>query len=101
MKQLLKKAARMSMQGRTAVSAPRFDGVDPHLAHANHALLNGVLAELARRYGALVNLHAHFLLGDPTWYTNVIEPSLIGASEIRRCFLPYILQSWTLASPQP
>jgi len=45
------------------------------------------LADLAGRYGKLVDLHAHFLTGDPSWYTSTIEPSLRGASEIRCCFL--------------
>lgn len=34
-----------------------------------------------------VDLHAHFLGGDPSWFTLTIEPSLIGASEVRRAFL--------------
>jgi hypothetical protein len=41
--------------------------------------------------GALVDLHAHFLTGDPSWFAYTIEPSLRGASEARRCFLPYLL----------
>lgn len=68
-----------------------FLGVDPTLARRNHARMNAALAEAAGRYGALVDLHAHFLTGDPSWYTNIIEPSLRGASEVRRCFLPGIL----------
>jgi hypothetical protein len=44
----------------------------------------------ASRYGVLVDLHAHFLTGDPSWFTRTIEPSLRGASEVRRCFLPYL-----------
>ena len=35
----------------------------------------------------LADLHAHFLTGDPSWYTQTIEPSLVGASEVRRVFL--------------
>lgn len=42
--------------------------------------------------GALVNLHAHFLTGDQSWYVHTIEPSLRGASEIRRCFLPVLIE---------
>ncbi len=57
-----------------------FLGVDPTLARRNHARMNAALAEAAGRYGALVDLHAHFLTGDPSWYTNIIEPSLRGAS---------------------
>ncbi len=38
-----------------------------------------------RRFSA--DRHARLLTGDPTWYTNIIEPSLRGASEVRRCFL--------------
>jgi hypothetical protein len=47
---------------------------------------------MAEKYGALVDLHAHFLKGDPSWYTHTIEPSLTGASEVRRAFLPHILK---------
>jgi acyl-CoA thioesterase-1 len=68
-----------------------FLGVEPGLARANLQRINSSLAELVSRYGSLVDLHAHFLTGDPSWYTNVIEPSLIGASEVRRVFLPYLL----------
>ncbi len=68
-----------------------FLGVDPALARANHRRMNAVLAEIGGRYGALVDLHAHFLTGDPSWFVNIIEPSLRGASEVRRCFLPHVL----------
>jgi acyl-CoA thioesterase-1 len=46
-----------------------------------------VLAAIAARHDRLADLHAHFLRGDPSWFTNTIEPSLIGASEVRRVFL--------------
>ena len=68
-----------------------FLGVDPALARANHQRLNAVLAELGARFGALVDLHAHFLTGDPSWYVSTIEPSLVGTSEVRRSFLPHLL----------
>ena len=67
--------------------ADNFLGVDPGVARANHARVNAALAEIAPRYGALVDLHAHFLRGRPDWYTDRIEPSLVGASEVRRVFL--------------
>ena len=67
-----------------------FTGVDPALARGNLRRVNDAIAEVAGRYGALVDLHAHFLTGDSTWYTSVIEPSLGGASEIRRCFLHHL-----------
>jgi predicted esterase len=70
--------------------ALNFTGVDHELARENHRRVNAVLAELAAKYGALVDLHAHFLSGDPTWCTHTIEPSLRGASEVRRCFLPHL-----------
>jgi acyl-CoA thioesterase I len=66
--------------------ARSFLDVEPHLARANHARVNAVLGEAAERYGRLVDLHAHFLTGDPSWFTQEIEPSLTGASEVRRCF---------------
>ena len=68
-----------------------FLSVEPALGRANHRRMNAAIAEVARCYGVLVDLHAHFLTGDPTWFTATIEPSLRGASEIRRCFLPYLL----------
>jgi acyl-CoA thioesterase I len=68
-----------------------FLAVDPVLARANLARVNAVLAEAGQRYGALVDLHAHFLRGDPSWFVHTIEPSLVGASEVRRAFLPYVL----------
>ncbi len=71
--------------------ALNFTGVEPNLARENHRRVNAVITELASRYGALVDLHAHFLRGDPTWCTQTIEPSLRGASEVRRCFLPHLL----------
>ncbi len=64
-----------------------FLGVDPTVARANHRRVNAAIAAVAARRGTLVDLHAHFLTGDPSWYTEVIEPSLRGASEVRRCFL--------------
>lgn len=72
--------------------ARNFTGVDPALARANLRRVNGVLAEMGRRFGALVDVHAHFLRhGNASWYTGVIEPSLTGASEVRRAFLPEVL----------
>ena len=68
-----------------------FLGIDPAIARTNHRRVNAVLAELGARYGALVDVHAHFLTGDPSWYTHTIEPSLVGASEVRRAFLPHVL----------
>lgn len=67
--------------------AKNFVGVSPKVARANHARVNGVIAEVALRHGTLVDLHSHFLRGEPIWFTRTIEPSLIGASEVRRAFL--------------
>ena len=71
--------------------ARNFLGVDPKVARANHRRVNDVLREAAQRSGALVDLHAHFLKGDASWFTRTIEPSLRGASEVRRAFLPPVL----------
>jgi hypothetical protein len=71
--------------------ARNFLGIDPALARRNHQRLNAAVAEVAARYGTLVDLHAHFLRGQPEWFTQIIEPSLIGASEVRRCFLDHLL----------
>jgi acyl-CoA thioesterase-1 len=67
--------------------AQNFLGVPARIARANHRRVNDVIGGLARRYGRLADLHAHFLTGRPAWFTRTIEPSLIGASEIRRVFL--------------
>ncbi|CAA9546850.1 MAG: hypothetical protein AVDCRST_MAG87-540 [uncultured Thermomicrobiales bacterium] len=64
-----------------------FTGVEPGLARASLRRLNSAIAAVAVRHGTLVDLHAHFLGGEPGWFTRTIEPSLRGASEIRRCFL--------------
>jgi acyl-CoA thioesterase-1 len=64
-----------------------FLGVDPRTARANHRRVNAVLADVAARHGRLIDLHAHFMTGNSDWYVRTIEPSLIGASEIRRAFL--------------
>lgn len=68
--------------------ARNFLRVDAKMARANHRRVNQIIGECADRYGKLVDLHAHFLRGDPSWFTQTIEPSRIGASEIRRVFLP-------------
>jgi hypothetical protein len=67
-----------------------FLGLDPRVARANHTRVNGVIGVLADRYGGLVDIHAHFLTGDASWFTQTIEPSLTGASEVRRVFLAAI-----------
>jgi len=74
-----------------------FLGIDPSLARANHRRVNQEIAEIASRYGLLVDLHAHFLTGDPSWFTMTIEPSLRGTSEVRRCFLEAI-ERYTVGS---
>lgn len=65
-------------------------GVDPQLGRGNFTRVNEAIARVAERHGHLVDLHAHFLTGSLDWFTMVIEPSLRGASEIRRCFLEVI-----------
>jgi len=52
--------------------------------------VNDAIRAVARRHGRVADLHAHFLRGDPSWFTNTIEPSLRGASEVRRVFLDAI-----------
>jgi lysophospholipase L1-like esterase len=68
-----------------------FLGVAPSVARKNFQRINTAIQEIANRYGQFVDLHAHFLKGDPTWFTAIIEPSLRGASEVRRAFLPYVV----------
>jgi lysophospholipase L1-like esterase len=67
--------------------ARNFTGIEPRLARANLMRVNAILGDLAARHGQLADLHAHFLRGDPSWFTRTIEPSLVGASEVRRVFL--------------
>jgi lysophospholipase L1-like esterase len=64
-----------------------FLGIPAAVARANHRRVNEVIGTLAARHGKLVDLHGHFLRGDPSWYVHTIEPSLSGASEVRRAFL--------------
>jgi len=71
--------------------AQNFLEVDPALARANHTRMNDAISTVAARHGTLVDLHAHFLQGEASWFVMTIEPSLQGASEIRRCFLRAIL----------
>ncbi len=52
--------------------------------------INALLSHFGQAYGASVDLHGHFLQGQPDWLTDAFEPSLIGTSEIRRCFLDAI-----------
>jgi len=64
-----------------------FLGVPPAKARRNHVRVNDAIRAVAARHGRLADLHAHFLRGSPAWFTRTIEPSLVGASEIRRVFL--------------
>jgi len=68
-----------------------FLGIPPRIARANLRRVNDVLGAMGARYGELVDVHAHFLRGDPSWYVHTIEPSLRGASEVRAAFLPAVL----------
>jgi acyl-CoA thioesterase-1 len=70
-----------------------FLGVDAKIARPNFNRVNSIIAELAPRYGELVDVHRHFLRGDPSWFTMTIEPSLRGASEVRAAFLPAVLRA--------
>jgi len=70
-----------------------FLGVEPAMGRRNHSAIDDAIADVASRYGTLVDLHAHFLTGDPSWFTHTIEPSLRGASEVRRAFLPHVLKA--------
>lgn len=61
------------------------------IARQNLQRVNTMIQEIANLYGQLIDLHAHFLTGDLSWFTATIEPSLKGASEVRRAFLPHVL----------
>jgi acyl-CoA thioesterase I len=64
-----------------------FLAVDARVARKNHVRMNEILSTMGEKFGRVVDLHRHFLTGDPSWFTRTIEPSLTGASEIRRTFL--------------
>lgn len=64
-----------------------FLAVDTALARRNLGRMNETLRDAAARHGRLVDQHAHFLAGDPSWFAFTIEPSLEGASEVRHAFL--------------
>ena len=64
-----------------------FLAVDPRVARANLRRMNEILSAMGTRFGRAVDIHAHFMTGDASWFTRTIEPSLTGASEIRRAFL--------------
>ena len=67
--------------------ARNFLSLDPRTARQNLMRVNGIIQSLAEQCGKVVDLHRHFLTGDPSWFTLTIEPSLLGASEVRRAFL--------------
>jgi hypothetical protein len=68
-----------------------FLGIDPAQTRGALDRTNNAIASVAARHGTLVDLHAHFVTGEESCFTRTIEPSLIGASEVRRCFLDKIL----------
>ena len=68
-----------------------FLGIPPKIARANLQRVNDVLRGMGARHGDVVDIHGHFLRGDPSWYVHTIEPSLRGASEVRAAFLPAVL----------
>jgi hypothetical protein len=76
--------------------ARNFLGVPARIARANHRRVNDVIAHLAQRHGRLADLHAHFLTGQPAWYAHTIEPSLTGASEVRRVFWDAGMPYWSM-----
>jgi hypothetical protein len=80
--------------------ARNFLDIDQALARANFGRMNETIARVAARHGTLVDLHAHFLTGEEPWFYNIIEPSLIGASEVRRCFLDKILGDVDASTPR-
>lgn len=67
--------------------------IEAKVARQKLQQVNVVIQEVANHYGQLVDLYSHFLQGESSWLTAMIEPSLAGASEIRRAFLPYVLEA--------
>lgn len=68
-----------------------FLGVAPVVGRNNFQRINAVIEKIASWDGQIVYLHAHFLTSDPSWFTETIELSLRGVSEVCRVFLPYVL----------
>lgn len=64
-----------------------FLDVPARIARANLNRVNEIIGTLGMRFGRLADLHMHFLRGQPAWFTHTVEPSLTGASEVRRVFL--------------
>jgi acyl-CoA thioesterase-1 len=62
-------------------------GIVPTLGREALQRMNAALGTLGTRYGILVDLHAHFLGGDASWFSHQIEPSAVGAREIARLYL--------------
>jgi lysophospholipase L1-like esterase len=68
------------------------DAMIPFL-RSRHGAVNAEIARVAEVTGnTLVDLHGHFLTGKADWFERIIEPSLVGASEVRRAFLPRVLE---------
>jgi acyl-CoA thioesterase I len=67
-----------------------FLGVPAKIARANLKRVNTILSDIGARHGGVADLQAHFLRGDPSWFVHTIEPSLRGASEVRRAFWPLL-----------
>lgn len=66
--------------------------VDARVLRARLQRFNDRIRASAERAGAVcVDLYARFQQGDPSWIVQEIEPSLVGASEIRRAFLCPVL----------
>jgi acyl-CoA thioesterase-1 len=58
------------------------------LVRRQYDALNMAIAEIATAHlAALVDLRAHFLTGEPSWFTKRIEPSRYGAREVAVAFL--------------
>lgn len=74
-----------------------FLATDARIARPKFNRINAVIRQLAPHYGELVDVHRHFLAGDPSWFTGTIEPSLRGTSEVRTVFLSAVLRAYHAA----
>lgn len=68
------------------------DGQGERLRSALRMFNEQLALSAARVDATLIDLHARFQSGDPSWVTQLIEPSSRGASEIRAAFLPSVLR---------
>lgn len=51
-------------------------GSGPALGRRNHRAINAAIADVGTRCDARVDRHAHVRIGEPSWFTHAIAPSI-------------------------